>query len=49
MSRPLSPILILCIVLVGISVASAVLTSPAQDARPPEPTFAAFLSELEQG
>jgi ATP-dependent Zn protease len=36
-------------VLAGISAASTVLTTPAQDARAPEPTFAAFLSDLEQG
>ena len=30
-------------------VAGAVIASPARDARPPEPTFAEFLGELERG
>jgi ATP-dependent Zn protease len=35
--------------LVGVSVSAAALTSPARDAPPLEPTFAAFLGQLEQG
>jgi hypothetical protein len=50
MNRPLNPVLVLVLVaLVGMWVAGAVLTSPGRDARPPEPTFTAFLGELEQG
>jgi V/A-type H+/Na+-transporting ATPase subunit B len=50
MDRRLIPVAVLCMVpLVGIWVAAVVLTSPARDARPPEPTFAEFLGELEQG
>jgi cell division protease FtsH len=50
MSRPLNPVLVLVMVaLVGVWVAGAVLTSPGRDARPPEPTFAAFLVDLDRG
>ena len=50
MNRPLNPVLALVLVaLVGMWVAAAVIASPARDARPPEPTFAEFLGELERG
>jgi cell division protease FtsH len=50
MNRSLNPMLVLVMVaLAGIWVAAAVLTSPGRDARPPEPTFADFLVELDRG
>jgi cell division protease FtsH len=50
MNRSLNPVLVLVMVaLAGIWVAGAVLTSPGRDARPPEPTFADFLVELDRG
>lgn len=50
MNRPMNPVLVLVTVaLVGIWVASAMLTGPGRDTRPPEPTFAAFLGELDRG
>src|SRR5215216_3419849 len=49
MNRPANPVVVLVLVaLVGMWVAGAVLTNPGRDARPPEPTFTAFLGELEQ-
>ena len=50
MNRPLNPHLILVTVaLVGIWVVGAMLSSPGRDSRPPKPTFAAFLGELDRG
>jgi cell division protease FtsH len=50
MNRPPNPVCVLWMTaLAGILVAGALLASPARGAQLPEPTFAQFLVELEQG
>jgi cell division protease FtsH len=49
MNRPLNPVLVLATLALVGWVVGAMLTGPGRDSRPPEPTFAAFLGDLDRG